>query len=97
VIVHNLHIVGVPVVPDETNAVLIVHPNAVLSASVACERLDSVAGESRQIAELASRVELLELSLANPGHLLQPPAEPAREERLGFGVLERPNHVEVRL
>jgi hypothetical protein len=32
VIVHDLHIVGVPVVPDETDPVLIVDPNAVLAA-----------------------------------------------------------------
>ena len=34
-IVNDLHIVGVPVVPDETDAILIVDSNAVLAAKVA--------------------------------------------------------------
>jgi len=56
VIVHDLHIVGVPVVPDETDPVLIVDANAVLATPVARERLEPVARKHRQVAELSSRV-----------------------------------------
>ena len=69
-IVHDLHIVGVRVVPDETDAVLIVDPNAVLAAPVARERLDPVARKRREVAELSSRVSLLQLSLGDPRHAL---------------------------
>lgn len=69
-IVHDLHIIGVPIVPDEADAVLIVHANAVLAPPVASERLEPVTGERRQVAEFASRVQLLQLPLSNPSHLL---------------------------
>src|SRR4051794_13823630 len=54
VIVHDLHVVRVPVAPDEADAIMIVDPNTVLAPSVASERLESVARECRQIAEIAS-------------------------------------------
>jgi hypothetical protein len=92
VIIHDLHIVGIPVVPDEADAVLIVNPNAVLSAPVAREGLEPVAWEGCQITEFLGCIQLLELPLSDPSHPLEPAAEPAREERLSVGVVERPNH-----
>jgi hypothetical protein len=59
VIIHDLHIVSVPVVPDETDAILIVDPNAVLSTPIACERLEPVAGEYCEVTEVVRRLELL--------------------------------------
>jgi len=59
VIVHDLHIVSVPLVPDEADAILIVDPNAVLSTPIACERLEPVAGECRKVTEVVGRMELL--------------------------------------
>ena len=96
-IVHDLHIVSVPVVPDEADAILIVDPNTVLSTPVACERLEPVAWECSKVTEVVGRMKLLKLPLSNTSDLLQPAAEPARVERLGFGVLERPNHVSTKL
>ena len=55
-------------------------------------RLEPVTGEGGQITELACRMQLPQLPLGDTGDLLQPSAEPARQERLGLGVLERPNH-----
>ena len=97
VIVDDLHIVSVAIVPDEADAVLIVDPNAVLTTSIARERLEPVAGERRQVSKLASRMKVLEFALGNPCHFLQAAAELAREERLGFGILERPNHSTTRV
>jgi len=97
VIVDNLHVAGVTMVSDETDAVLIIDPNVVLASPVARKRPEPVSGECRQIAELASRMELLRLALAGPSNLLQASAEPAREERPGFGVLERPNHPKMKV
>ena len=39
--------------------ILIVDPNAVLSTPVACERLEPVAGERREVTEVVGRMELL--------------------------------------
>jgi len=84
-------------VPHEADAVLIVDPNAVLTTTIARKRLQPVTGKRRQIPKLASRMELLQLALRNPCHLLQTSAEPPREERLGFGIPERPNHSRIRV
>jgi hypothetical protein len=59
VIAHDLHIVSVPVVPDEADPIPIVDPNAVLSTPIACERLEPVAGECREVTEIVGRMELL--------------------------------------
>jgi hypothetical protein len=56
VIVHDLHVVSVPVVPDGADAILIVDPNAVLSTPIACERLESVAVECGKVTEVVSRM-----------------------------------------
>jgi hypothetical protein len=97
VIVDDFHVVGITVVPDEADAVLIVDPNTVLATSVARERLEPITGERRQVAKFASRVELLQFSLGDPSHFLEAPAEPAGKERLDFGVFERPNHSRIRV
>ena len=78
-IVDDLHIVSVPVVPDEADAILIIDPNAVLAAPVARECLEPVTRERRQVAEFSSCVQLLQLPLSDPRHLLQPAAELARK------------------
>jgi hypothetical protein len=93
VIVDDLYVVGVPVVPDEADTVLIVDTNAVLAPSVPRKRFKPVAGESCEVTELASCMQLLQLPLGNTGYLLKPSAEPAREERLGLSIFERPNHL----
>jgi hypothetical protein len=51
--------VGIPVSPDKAHAVLIVDPDAVLSPAVARQRLEPVAGEGRQVTQLAGCVQLL--------------------------------------
>ena len=93
VIVDNLHPVDVPVVPHEANAILIVDTETVLATSVAGERFESVAGEGGEVTKLTRGVQLLQFALGDPSDLLQTPTEGAREERLGVGILERPDHL----
>jgi len=92
VVIDDLHRVGIPVLPDEANAVLIVDPDAMLAAPLSCEPFEPVPGKGRQITEFARGVQLPQLPLDNPGDVLQPPGVPAREKRLGLGILERPDH-----
>jgi len=92
VVIDDLHVAGISVVPDKANAVLVVDSDAMLAASIASEGLEPVTGEGCQITELAGGVQLLQLPLGDTGDPLQPSAEPAGEECLGLGILERPNH-----
>lgn len=91
-IVDDLHVVGITIVPDEADAVLIINSNAVLATSIACERLNPVTRKHRQVPKLAGGIELLELSLSNPCHILWPAAELASEEPMSLGIFKGPNH-----
>jgi hypothetical protein len=97
VIVHDLHIVGVPVVPDRGRCGAIVNSNAVLTTPVARERLEPVTGKRRQVAEFSSRVQLLQFPLSDSAPPAPSAAELTGEQRLGFGILERPNHLNSRV
>lgn len=91
-IVHNLHVVGVSIPPDEADAVLVIDPDAVLPAAVTRQRLQAIARKRRKIAKFSGRVELLQFSPRHASNLLQAAAESAAEQSLGFGVFERPDH-----
>ena len=91
-IVHDLHVVGIPVMPDEADAVLIVDPDAVLPSSVACQRFEAIARERGEIAELPSSMQLLQFPLSHPRNPLQTTAEPPPEKRLRLRVFEGPDH-----
>ena len=88
---------GVPVTPDEADAILIVDPDAVLALPIASKRLKAIAWKDGQITKLACRVQLLELALRHPRHVLQATASLPREEPLSFAVSERPDHLSVRV
>ena len=87
-VIDDLHVVSIPVMPDKADAILIVDPNAVLSQSISGERLEPVAGERRQVAQLVRSMELLQFSLGDSRHLLEPAGELARKERLRFAIFE---------
>ena len=56
-------VIGVTTVPDETDAPLIVDPDAVLAPPITRERLETVAGRRSQVVERARVVELEELAM----------------------------------
>ena len=91
-IVNELHVLRVAVLPDEADAVLIVDPDTVLSAPIARQRFQPIAGKCRQVSKLASGVELLQLPLGDASQVLQASAEPAGKQRPRLGILERPDH-----
>lgn len=97
VVVHDLNILGVAIHPNEADAVSIVDPDAVLSSPVAGQRFEPVSGKCRQVSKCARCVDLLQLPLGHPRDLLQTSAEVAGKQRLGLGVLERPDHVTFKL
>ena len=71
---------------------MIVDTDTVLSAPVARQRFQAIAGKCRQVSNLASGVELLQLPLGDARQLPQASAEPTRKQRLGLGILERADH-----
>lgn len=62
-IVDDIHFVGVSVTPNKTNSKLIIDPDTVLSCSIALQSFQAISGEDRQVGQLRSRVQLLQLAL----------------------------------
>lgn len=75
-IVDDSHVVCVAIAPDETDAVLIVHADAVLAPPVAREGFEPIAREGRKVAELPSGVKLEQLPLRHARNGLQASAVP---------------------
>ncbi len=65
-VIHYLHIVGIPVAPDKADAPLLVDANAMLPFSLAVERLQAVAWRRCQVAQLCGNVQLSQLALRHP-------------------------------
>jgi len=59
-VVRDLDLVGVSFPPLETNAVLVIHANAVLAFPIAPQPLQPVAGRQSQVAERAGSVQHLQ-------------------------------------
>jgi hypothetical protein len=49
VIIYNFHVVRVLLVPDETDAVLVVDPDAVLAGATSLERFEPVSGQRPEV------------------------------------------------
>jgi hypothetical protein len=63
VIIGDFDFVGISVLPPETDSVLIVDPDAVLSGPVASETLQAVSGRYLELPEVANPVQLRQLAI----------------------------------
>lgn len=71
-IVNNLNLERVAVSPNETEAILIVDADTVLTLPIALQSLKVIPWEDCQITQSMSGVQLHKLSLSDSGNLLQP-------------------------
>src|SRR5215472_368850 len=84
VVVDDLNLVGVALVPHETDPPPVIDANAVLTLPVTTQCLQSIARWSGQVAQFLRLMDLSQLTLGNPLYIVrQPPREPALEQRLG--------------
>lgn len=72
-IINYLNVKRIAVVPNETDAILIVDTNTVLSISIPFQRFKVIPGKDCQIAQQMSGVQLHELTLRDSGDILKPP------------------------
>src|ERR1017187_7330469 len=61
-VVGNLHVVCVPILPDETDAVLVVDADAVLPFPGAFQNFQTVAGNRCRVAERSRLIQMDELT-----------------------------------
>ena len=57
-----LHVFRIAIIPPETDAVLIVDPNAVLASAVAFQFLEAIAGRTSQISQRRRLVQHLQFT-----------------------------------
>jgi hypothetical protein len=93
VVIHDLHVVWVFTLPSETDAVLRVHADAVLTDAVTLKGFQPVIGRQPQVAEFAGTVELRQLAQRDTFDLRrQAMIRPAFPQPPGLATGESRNH-----
>ena len=65
-VIHDFHVVGIPIAPDKADATLIVDANVVLPFAVSVESFKTVPRRRRQVAEFSGNIQLAEFPLRPP-------------------------------
>jgi hypothetical protein len=73
VIINNLHFERIAIAPDETDAILIVDADTVLSLAISFQCFKMIPWKDCQITQYMSGVYLHKLTLRDSGDLLMPP------------------------
>jgi hypothetical protein len=92
VVVHDLNVCRPDFSPYETDAPLVVDPDAVLTSSIALQGFQAIARRSLQEVQCLCRVQLSELSLSDPCYGFEATWTSAFIERLRVFASERLDH-----
>jgi len=65
VVVRDLDFIGISVLPTETDAILLVDPNAVLAPTTSAQWLESISWWNRKMSKIPDPVDLIQLSSSN--------------------------------
>lgn len=92
VVIHDLDLVGIPLLPEKADSPTIVDADAVLSFPVARKRVQAIPGRRPQIVELPGIVQNHQLCLRSALYLRRKlPASFAVRYRFGVGIPETPD------
>ncbi len=95
-IIYDLHFISVSVAPDETDAPLVIHSNAVPALPAALQGLQTVAGRHSHIFQARGAVQHDQLSEGEPQYLRPKPLGPlAPEERFRLAACEGSYHTSI--
>jgi hypothetical protein len=92
VIINYLNVKCITILPNETDAILVVDTDTMLSLPIALQRFQSIPGKDCYITQHMGRVQLHQLSLRDPSNLPKSPAALAVEKSLGLLSTGRANH-----
>jgi hypothetical protein len=93
VIVRDLDVVGVAPLPTKADPPLLVHTNAVLTASVPREPFQAVSGRHPEIVQCVCGIHEQQLSVRSPLHVRrEPPRSLSLEDLLRLPIAKAPNH-----
>src|SRR5438132_7472768 len=94
-IIGNLNVIRVGLTPGETDAVLIVDTNTILSATITFQCLKVIPRKHRQITGLSRGVQLFELPLSYSLNLLKLATAKAMKYCLGLFISKRTDHKSI--
>ncbi len=92
-IIDDLNLVRISVLPDETDSVLIVDSDAVLSHPLSFQAFQVIPWKNCQVRELPGSVQLFEFPLRYASYILKSTGVLSIEQGLGFRTAKRSNHV----
>jgi hypothetical protein len=93
-IVGDLDAIGTAILPDETDAPLVVDPDAMLAGSVPLQGFQMIARRRGQVAQLFSLMDLAQFALSNPLDVRRKfPGKLSMEKPFRILVEEAPNHL----
>jgi hypothetical protein len=96
VVVHDLDLVSITLHPPETDAPLVIDPDAPLAGTVTAEALEAIPRRNSEIFQGNRRIELPQLSQSDAPHVwTEPPNRSAPEELPGILVTEAPDHLPI--
>ena len=92
-VVHDFHLIRISILPQEADTPLIVDPDAVLTLSIAAQRLQAIPGRNRQVTKLGCGMDLRQLPLSDAHETLKTPHVFTVVQFLCVGTPERFDHV----
>lgn len=90
-IIHYLDVMGIAVTPRETDAPLVVDPNAVHPGAVAPQQLKSVSGRPAEVLQPPRLIEVQKLPPRGPFDALESSDHAVLKERCSVRATERPD------
>jgi len=93
IIIDNLHIEGVPLLPPETDAPLVVHPDTPLSFPISGQLLELITWRDPEVLKSLSSIQKFQLSLHAALYIAAKSSGPFAPENLfGLSVSEAAYH-----
>lgn len=94
-IIDDLHVRSTRSRPAEADAILIVHPDAVLARPVTLERFKPVSGRHAKVVQTSGDLQLPELSTRDVLNAVKPPDAPSCRQGFRIGIAERNDHQQL--
>jgi hypothetical protein len=91
-IVHYFYIVRVLFTPDETDTVLVIDPDTMLSGALTLQRFKAVSWQRRQIGQARGAMNLAKLTMRDASYTLEFWNPLAIKYRLSVAVAKAPDH-----
>jgi hypothetical protein len=91
-VVHHVYLLRLAVLPDETDPILVVDPDAVLPLSISGKSLETIAGKCPEVVQALGGVQLGQLPLRDLGNGPKPSRRVPLEQGLGVTAPERADH-----